>query len=163
LALPGGQILVFRGLIDFAQSPNEVAGVIAHELGHQVLHHPTRLVIRQAGTGFVIGLVLGDVFGGSALALASTAILDTGFNRDAESAADAQGVIFMTKAGFDLAPLAAFFERLDQEMKSGDIAIPFLRTHPPNDARAKLIEQAVHGGKPAIDAAEWQDLKAICH
>ena len=40
LALPGGQILVFRGLIDFAQSPNEVAGVIAHELGHQVLDHP---------------------------------------------------------------------------------------------------------------------------
>jgi Zn-dependent protease with chaperone function len=160
IALPGDQILVFRGLLDFAQCPNEVAGVIAHEIGHEVLDHPTRLVIQQSGTAFVIGLVLGDVFGGSALAIAGTTLIDTSFSRDAESAADAEALTLMAKAGFDTAPMGAFFERLDSKMK--DIPIPFLRTHPANQARATLIEQAARGGATALDPTDWQDLKNIC-
>lgn len=162
LALPGGQILLFRGLIDFADGPNEVAGVVAHELGHLKLDHPMTLVIQQSGTAFVIGLMLGDIFGGSALALSGTGILATAFSRDAESAADAQAVALMTAAGFDVRPLGAFFDRLGARNVDGDLPLAFLRTHPPNDQRAKLIDAATPGGGPALPAAAWADLKAIC-
>jgi len=84
------------------------------------------------------------------------------FGRDAESAADAEAVTLMSKAGLDVAPFGAFFERLQAEHGDGDIPIPFLRTHPPSDQRAKLIEAAPAGGAQALTPAEWQDLKAIC-
>ncbi len=162
IALPGDQILIFKGLIDFTQDPNEVAGVLAHEMGHLQLDHPMRLVIRESGTAFLIGLVMGDVFGGSAISLAGTGLLVTAFSRDAESAADAEAVVLMRKAGLDIAPLGAFFARLDAEKGASDIPIPFLRTHPPNEQRAKAIAAAPGGGKEALNHAEWQDLKAIC-
>lgn len=162
LALPGGQILLFRGLIDFAQSPNEIAGVIAHELGHEKLDHPMSLVIRESGTAFVIGLILGDIFGGSAVALAGAGLVDTAFTRDAEAAADAQAVALMTKAGFDLRPFAAFFNRLEAEQGDQDLPIAFLRTHPPNQQRAAMIAAAPSGGGPALTPADWADLQKIC-
>ena len=162
LALPGGQILLFRGLLDFAEGPNEVAGVLAHELGHLKLDHPLTLVIRDSGTAFVVGLVLGDVFGGTMVAVAGTGILDTAFSRDAESAADKEAVALMTGAGFDVQPFGAFFERMTAKELDGDLPIAFLRTHPPGDQRAKLIEAAPAGGGPALTAAAWADLKAIC-
>lgn len=162
LALPGGQILLFRGLLDFAEGPNEVAGVIGHELGHLKLDHPMTLVIQQSGTAFVIGLALGDIFGGSAVALAGTGIVDTAFSREAESAADAQAVMLMTGAGLDVAPLGAFFARLGAKQLDGDVPIAFLRTHPPSAERARLVAAAPPGGRQALTAAEWQDLKAIC-
>jgi len=163
IALPGNQILVFKGLIDFTQGPNEVAGVLGHEMGHLQLDHPMRLVIRESGTAFLIGLVMGDIFGGSAISIAGTGLLVTAFSRDAESAADAEAVTLMSKAGLDIAPFGAFFERLQAEKGDGEIPIPFLRTHPPSDQRAKLIEAAPPGGRQALTPAEWQDLKAICN
>jgi beta-barrel assembly-enhancing protease len=162
IALPGDEILVFKGLIDFAQGPNEVAGVLGHEMGHLQLDHPMRLVIRESGTAFLIGLVMGDIFGGSAISIAGTGLLVTAFGRDAESAADAEAVTLMSKAGLDVAPFGGFFERL-QAKGDGDIPIPFLRTHPPSDQRAKLIEAAPPGGAQALTPAEWQNLKAICN
>ena len=162
IALPGDQILVFKGLIDFAQGPNEVAGVLAHEMGHLQLEHPMRLVIRESGTAFLVGLVMGDIFGGSAISFGGTALLVTAFGRDAESAADAEAVTLMSKAGLEIAPFGAFFERLNAK-GDGDIPIPFLRTHPPSDQRAKLIEAAPAGGAQALTPAAWQDLKAICN
>lgn len=162
LALPGGQILLFRGLLDFAQGPNEIAGVAAHEMGHLKLDHPMTLVIQQSGTAFVIGLVLGDIFGGSAVAVAGTGILDTAFSRDAESAADAEAVTLMTKAGLDVHPLGAFFARLSASRLDGDLAIAFLRSHPSSDERARLIAAAPPGGRQALSPAQWAALKAIC-
>jgi Zn-dependent protease with chaperone function len=163
IALPGDQILIFKGLIDFTQGPNELAGVLGHEMGHLQLDHPMRLVIRESGTAFLIGLVMGDIFGGSAISIAGTGLLVTAFSRDAESAADAEAVALMRKTGLDVAPFGAFFERLQAEKGDGEIPIPFLRTHPPSDQRAKLIEAAPAGGAQALTPAEWQDLKAICN
>jgi len=163
IALPGDEILLFKGLIDFTKGPNEVAGVLAHEMGHLKLEHPTRLVIRESGTAFLIGLVMGDIFGGSAISIAGTGLLVTAFGRDAESAADAEAVTLMRRAGLDVAPFGAFFTRLQAEKGDGDIPIAFLRTHPPNDQRAKLIAAAPAGGAQALPPAAWQDLRAICN
>ncbi|HEX4195649.1 MAG TPA: M48 family metallopeptidase [Stellaceae bacterium] len=163
IALPGDEILVFKGLIDFTRGPNELAGVLGHEMGHLQLDHPTRLVIRESGTAFVIGLVMGDIFGGSAISIAGTGLLVTAFSRDAESAADAEAVTLMRNADLDVAPFGRFFERLQAEKGDGDIPVAFLRTHPPSDQRAKLVEAAPPGGRQALTQSDWQDLKAICN
>ena len=162
VALPGGQILLFRGLIDFAQDPNEIAGVIAHELGHVALDHPTTVMIERGATAFLIGLVVGDVFGASAVGAVSTAALSASYSREAESAADAEAVALMEKAGYDLAPFAAFFTRLEQKQGDGEMPIGFLHSHPPSAERARLIAAAPPGGRAALDARGWAALKAIC-
>ena len=162
VALPGGQILLFRGLIDFADSPNEIAGVLAHELGHLALDHPTTVMVERGATAFLIGLVVGDVFGVSAIGAIGTAALSASYGREAESAADAQAVMLMEKAGYDLAPFAAFFTRLEAKEGDGELPIAFLRSHPPNAERARLIAAAPTGGRQALDDRDWRSLKAIC-
>lgn len=63
-ALPGGHIVLFEGLLKNASSPEEVAGVIGHEMGHVAHRDPTRLALRSAGSIGVLGLLLGDFAGG---------------------------------------------------------------------------------------------------
>ncbi|MGH7032399.1 MAG: M48 family metallopeptidase [Stellaceae bacterium] len=162
VALPGGQILLFRGLIDFAQGPNEIAGVIAHELGHVALDHPTTVMVERGATAFLIGLVVGDVFGVSAIGAVGTAALSASYSREAESAADAEAVALMEKAGYDLAPFAAFFTRLEAKQGDGEPPIAFLRSHPKSAERARLIAAAQAGGRQALQDRGWTALKAIC-
>lgn len=160
LALPGGQILVFRGIIDAAAGPNELAGVVAHELGHVALGHPTQLAIERGGRSFLIGLMLGDVLGGSVLAGLGHAALEAHFGRDVERAADARGIAFLTGAGWDPAPFGALLERLDH--KSGGAAVPFLSDHPSGADRAALLAAVPAGGRTALAEEDWHALKAIC-
>ena len=65
-ALPGGHIYAFQGLIDRAQTPDEVAGVLAHEIGHVAHRDGTRTVLQAAGLSFLFGMMLGDFVGGGA-------------------------------------------------------------------------------------------------
>ena len=159
LSLPGGQILVFKGLLDFVESPSELAGILAHEGAHIELGHPTALVIQRSATAFLIGLLLGDVFGGSAVGAAGAAILDAHFGQDAERAADARALILLQKAGIDPHPFAAFFERLDAKGQQSAIPLDFLSSHPLNAERAQHIEAAPHQGGQALDPQGWQALK----
>jgi Zn-dependent protease with chaperone function len=162
IALPGGQILLFRGILDFAENPNEIAGILAHELGHIAFDHPTTLVIERGATGFLVGLIAGDIFGVSVAAGIGATILDASYGREAESAADQRGAALMTGAGYDVAPVAAFFSRLAAEHADGDIPIAFLRSHPPTAERARLFQSLPSSGRAALDPVEWVALKAIC-
>ena len=71
IALPGGHIYVFDGLIDKAESPDEFAGVIAHEIGHVAHRDGTRSVLQAAGLSFLFGMLLGDFVGGGAVVIAA--------------------------------------------------------------------------------------------
>lgn len=161
IALPGGQILLFKGLLDFTDDPNEVAGVVAHEVGHLALDHPTTLVIERGATAFLIGLIAGDVFGISVADGIGATVLDASYGREAESAADRRGSELMTGAGLDQAPVARFFTRMAATGKDRDLPIGFLRSHPASAERAKLFERK-DGGGSALDAAGWKALKEIC-
>ncbi len=70
IALPGGHIYVFQGLIDKAETPDELAGVIAHEIGHVAHRDGTRSVLQAAGLSFLFGMLLGDFVGGGAVIFA---------------------------------------------------------------------------------------------
>ena len=71
VALPGGRIYVFQGLIDKAESPDELAGVIGHEIGHVAHRDGTRAVLQSAGLSFLLGMLLGDFVGGGAVVIAA--------------------------------------------------------------------------------------------
>ena len=84
LAVPGGRVLATRGIIDFVKSPEEFAGVIAHEMGHAIHRHPTKSVIRGIGLGATLDFLLG----GGLASTTTSLLLHTSYSRDAEREAD---------------------------------------------------------------------------
>jgi beta-barrel assembly-enhancing protease len=162
VALPGGQILIFRGLIEFVRTPNELAGVLAHEMAHIELHHPTEVVIERSASAFLIGLVFGDVFGGSAMAGMGQAMVSARYSQDAERAADARGIMLMEAAGLNPGPFAQFFKRLLEKEGAYAGVATFLASHPATEERAKLAAEAPSVGRTALADRDWKAIKAIC-
>jgi Putative Zn-dependent protease, contains TPR repeats len=162
-ALPGGQVVVTRSLLDFAEHPDELAGVIAHELGHVAHHHPTAAAIKHAGGALLIGLLIGDVAGGSAMAVAASTMLDARYSRDAEREADAYAAAVMRANGYDPAAAAAFLERLAREHRPKIDVAPMLSTHPQLAERQAILAGAATGAThEAMTPSDWRTLKAIC-
>jgi predicted Zn-dependent protease len=87
-ALPGGHIIVMRGLIEMAQTPEHLAAVLAHELGHVAQRDPILQALRAAGTAGLLSLVLGDATGGTVLALAGETLISAKNSRAVEARAD---------------------------------------------------------------------------
>ncbi len=161
ITLPGGRVYVFSGLIAQAQSPDELAGVLAHEFGHVARRDGTRTVLQGAGLSFLFGMVLGDFVGGGAVVLAAKSVLQSAYSREVESAADAYGVRLVTAIGADPHAFARILGRLDGKLESGST---LLADHPATAERVKAIDAAPAPRTPAtlLDAAEWAALKHIC-
>jgi predicted Zn-dependent protease len=159
LALPGGVVVVFRGLLNGARGPDELAGVLAHELIHLRERHPAAAMVRGLGVGVVVGVLVGDTSGLAASGAA--ALLASSYTRADEADADAGAVELLRRAGIGAEGLAVFFRRL---AKGGAEPPQWLSTHPDSAARAAAVEAAAdHTPRPpALRDDEWQALKAIC-
>lgn len=159
-AAPGGQVVLLRGLLDEAETPDEVAGVIAHEIGHVEARDPTRLAFRAAGSAGILSLILGDVTGGAFVAFAGEYLLSASYTREAEAAADVFAHRLLDRAVVSAAGLADFFDRIDG--MDGDLP-DYLSTHPASAGRAQAARDADGGpAGPALDGDDWQALRAIC-
>ena len=161
IALPGGYIYVFQGLVDRAREPDELAGVIAHEIGHVAHRDGTRSVLQGAGLSLLFGMLLGDFIGGGAVVFAARTILQTSYTRDVETAADAYAVTLMTRIGGDPRALGRFLMRIAGTTHPGP---KILADHPETRDRVTVIE-AMAGSQPArplLTPAQWAALKTIC-
>lgn len=167
-ALPGGFIVLTRGLLREASDPGEVAGVLAHEVGHVAHHHPEAQMIRIAGMQVLISVATGTSGGTNASSLAGlAAILKS--TRDAEREADAYAVSMLSGARVDPMALKHFFEKiLKEEGKSSGSAFSNLgtlfSTHPVTTERIEQIKPLPAGVtlRPALSEEQWKDLKEIC-
>ena len=161
-ALPGGQILITDGLLRFARSPDEVAGVLAHEMGHVIHRHTTAAMIEALGLAFLFGVMLGDL-GTGTIGWAGETLIGLSFRRDAEAQADRSAIELLRRAGVSSRGLADFFERLEE--KAGEVP-SFLRpltTHPPTASRRRIAARAATDAEaPALAQDEWRALRAIC-
>ncbi len=166
-AMPGGQIVIFDGLIQKAQSPDEVAGVLAHEMGHVEHRHALRRLVRAAGIGFLASMVSGGVVGD-----VSQQLLVMTFSREMEEEADTAALKTLASAGIASDGFAAFFERLAAEdnesdpesLLAGSTLESLLATHPLSKERANKIrsQPPLQSISPALDETAWQALKGIC-
>ena len=155
-AAPGGYIVLFRGLIAGAGSPEEVAGVLAHELGHVAASHPLRLLMRYSGLSLAAMLIWGDLNMTTIASLLATFSYSRGF----ENEADARAIEILQRAGIDSRGLSHFFARVD----AGRIenALRYISTHPTSLDRRAAIEALARPGAPALTPGEWTALRGIC-
>jgi len=161
---PGGQIVVLRGLLDFARTPDELIGVLAHEVAHAERQDPMRGMIRSVATGAVLGLVFGDAIFFSTASAVLTLYIGIKYSREVETATDARAFELMSRIGASPAGLGTFFERLDRREKERSSGLAaHLSTHPASAERAAaaaLAPQARQSWK--IEPARWRQLKAAC-
>lgn len=146
-AVPGGYIFVNTGLIDFAQSDGEIAGVIGHEIAHIDRKHTMKSLYRTVGMSALWNLamykndssykeVLNRVAG------VSMTLIQLGYSREAEFEADAYGVRMMTAAGYSKNELLNFWKRVDAQSGNELPSIfQMFSTHPPVKERIAAIEE----------------------
>lgn len=155
VALPGGHIAVFRGMLEQAQSPDELAGELAHEISHVERQHPNQILLREMGP-----TVLARVLGSDAGKLADLTLLVRG-SRAAEAEADGGAIATMHRSRVNPEGVAAFFDRQIVASGGGD---GYSTSHPSDAARAARYHAAAAAGgsEPAMTAADWHALRAIC-
>ena len=165
-AVPGGRIVIMRGLLDLADNPEQVAGVLAHEIGHVVSHDPTRAALRAAGTAGILGLLLGDVFGASIVVVATDAVLNASYQRDAEIRADETAYSLLAEAGLPSRPFADFFAKLRKKYGETEGILKLVASHPGLEGRAERAAAADLIGdgtyEPALNDQDWIALRGIC-
>jgi Zn-dependent protease with chaperone function len=163
-ALPGGRIYLLNGLLQKAENPDEVAGVIAHELGHAHHLHNMRMLIHNGGTSFLVGLLFGDITGASAVIFGARQVLQASHSREAEQEADDFAYATMRKLGRSPVPMAEMLFRITgaQGKKLGGFTI--LNSHPLTESRLEAAKRNAPAtlGPDLLSPAEWQALKAIC-
>ncbi|OWQ88384.1 hypothetical protein CDN99_16110 [Roseateles aquatilis] len=112
-ALPGGHIVVTDELLTLLKDqPDAVLGVLAHELGHVREHHGLRLMMRFSLASALVGVAIGDF--SSLLAGAPAVLLNAGYSRDFERAADAQAKRLLIASGRPPRAMLVLFERLGE-------------------------------------------------
>ena len=162
-ALPGGKIYILNGLLQKADNPDEIAGVVAHEMGHIVHRDQTRILLENGGTSFLIGLLFGDVTGSGAVIFGTRSLLQASYSRDAEARADAFAIDVMYALGRSPAPMGELLFRITGEQGSKIIGI--LASHPLTEERRALMRRKDRPstGPDILSAAEWHALKSVCH
>jgi len=164
-AAPGEQIILTRKLIETASGGDEIAGILAHEMGHGIELHPETGVVRAMGLTAAVQFLMG---GGSSNAASFGILLaQLSYSRDAEREADAHAVRLMREAQISLKGVKGFFGRMNkkEKLKPGVLrrTVSFLRSHPVTEERLKQLEAAPgYDARPVLNPAEWQALKNIC-
>lgn len=160
-AMPGNHIVFFQGLIDAAETPEEIAGILAHEIGHHQANHIKERMVSQAGLSLIAFAMTGT--DGGILATLGLQFASLSYSRSDEREADALAVDLLERANISPLGLKTFFERLaDREAENGG-PLEIMSTHPDSEARAASIVPRPEGEyKPALSEGQWQALQQVC-
>jgi Zn-dependent protease with chaperone function len=161
-ALPGGKVYLLSGLLDKARSQDEVIGVLAHEFGHLENRDHLRRIVAMGGTAMLVGLVFGDVTGGSAMVVVGNSLFNAAHSRENEAQADAFAARTLAQLGRPAKPMGELLVRITGEDDGGPLSI--LRDHPLSEDRLEALEAADRGAvaPPLLSDDEWKALKGIC-
>ena len=149
-AIPGGSIFIHSALIEKADSAEEVAGVLAHEMAHVIHRHGTQLLVRRIGLYVLVGAMFGDTQGLiAALADQGGFLLSQKFSRDFERQADETGFKLLVDANIDPRGMLSFFRRIkeiqeEQMSETEQSAMAIMGTHPATEERIDFIQEKIN-------------------
>ncbi len=158
-AIPGGNIFIYRGLIEMMSSEGELAGILGHELGHITARHLQRSIdeAKILSVGMIAGMVAGILLGAPGLAAGGMAASQTAalqYSRIHEMEADMRGFGYMSKAGYDPAAMPSMMEKLQACTWLTSSNIPsYLSTHPAVGERIQYLTEMVKKQKAASHKA----------
>ncbi len=159
-AVPGSNIIIFKGALNETRDVDALAGIVAHEIAHVRRRHVTEALVRELGIGALI-----RTFAGSVGANAEQ-VIGLSFTRANEREADADAIATLKRAGIDPRPTAALFAKLSREA-GGDTrpALQFLDSHPGSKGRAANFARSYDpkvAYRPALDPAAAKAMLGAC-
>lgn len=137
-ALPGGIVIVNKGLLERADTADEVAGVLAHEVQHVEQRHALKNMITSSGLAAAALLILGDA--NAMVMIMAHQVSSQYFSRQAENDADMKGIELLHKAKINPDGLVTFFRKLKAEFKGKGEGPEWLSSHPETESRIKAVE-----------------------
>jgi predicted Zn-dependent protease len=165
LAAPGGRVVIFNGLLQQADTPEEIAGVLSHEIGHVYYQHPMQGLVNVMGFS-----IIGSFLGGDAASIAIVG-LSLSYSREYERDADDLALVILKNNNISAEGMLDFFERhekIKEENAIAEIADMF-STHPLTKDRIKLFRDHIKNKEvelkkgQLLDKREWQNLVNICN
>lgn len=168
-AAPGGHIVVFSGLLRRTDRPEELAGVLAHEMSHVLKRHGTKSLFHDVSTSIFFSAIAGDASGAMRMVLDSAKTLGRlRYSRQAETEADVAGIRMLAAAHIDPRGMLSFFEKLQKREPDADRAVlAYLSTHPLTGERIATLKatDALARGpfKPLPMRTRWKALAAACN
>lgn len=165
-AAPGGYIVVFQGLLDLTATPEEFAGVMAHEIMHITHKHTTRALARHVSTQTLLSLMAMDSAGTPGALEQALALDSLRYQRNDEEEADREAARLLARAGLDPGGLASFLRRLHADPDLGGPSMTYLSSHPALLDRVRLLEamtvEVTGAGVPPLSPEEWKAARRGC-
>ena len=160
-ALPGGYVVVFTGLMKKAESGEEVAGVLSHELNHVLQRHGLERIVKSLGLMTVAAIVFGNQQGlVGMMKQLGVELFTLKFGREQETEADLKGLQLLQRAKINPAGMITFFERLSEKDEG---RMEWLSTHPMSAARAERLKAelaALPKKSPEPFTFDWKQVRA---
>jgi len=160
-ALPGGYVVVFTGLMKKAESGEEVAGVLSHELNHVLQRHGLERIVKNLGLMAVAAIVFGNQQGlAGMMKQLGVELFTLKFGREQETEADLTGLQLLQRAKIDPSGMITFFERLSEKDQG---RMEWLSTHPMSAARADRLKAelaALPKKLPEPFTFDWKQVRA---
>ena len=158
--IPGGNIYVFSGLISFCESPEQLAAVLAHEMGHVEKRHTVDRLAREFGLSVLFSIMTG----GDTVLLTDLyqTLISSGFSRSQEKEADQFALNLLEDASISPKSIASFFRKLNRENLAYDENIELVMTHPHNNTRIKasLNHEVDETFQEIPFNLNWEEIKA---
>ena len=165
-AVPGGQVVIFHGLLVKAESAEELAGVLAHEVEHIRQRHSLKAVFRGLSLRAVLAIVTGSGLGMGPVLEAAGMIGSLQYQRADEEAADLGGMQMVQAAQIDPMGIVRLLRRLDENSGPRSPSLGYLSTHPLTQDRTnrlrQLADQSPYTPVLLLPDYAWQDIEKIC-
>lgn len=155
-AMPGNYLVIYTGLIRDCKSPEQLAGVIGHELAHLEQGHIMKKLAKEIGFSVLVSMTSGS----EAAAEVLSSVTSSAYDRSLETEADVTAVEYLLKAKINPAPLADFMYSMSGGSPS---ALYWISTHPDPEERAKeilnMLKKEKTAYEPVLADSKWQSLK----
>jgi hypothetical protein len=170
-ALPGGQVYIYRGVIEEADDEAQLAGVMAHEISHVAMRHGTNQATRQEMSSGLFGILGGVVGGGSVSAITSqlgggviAGSVLVKYTRNSETQADIMGTQILYDSGYDPRAMAQFFENAQNDTKKKGRVAALFADHPIPERRIERVDEEIDkmGGPlkdSKTDSPEFREIR----
>jgi predicted Zn-dependent protease len=149
------------GLLDQAHHPDEIAGILAHEIAHIHHRHVSKAAVENLSLAALVSLALGDV--GGIVAGGVIVLGQSSYSREKEREADQTALEILAQTGVSNKPLRDFHHRLHEAHAEGSFLPRILSTHPESDERMAMIDTvATYNTSRSLSPQQWHALKHIC-
>jgi Zn-dependent protease with chaperone function len=166
LAAPGGKMVIFRGLLEKTTTPEELAGVLAHEMQHIIQRHATRALLQQISMKIILAAAVGDARGLSYGLEGAQTLGMLRYTRQKEEEADREAIQMLIASGIDPRGLLTFFETVQKESKKSLKLPSYLSTHPDLEERIQRLK-TLTANTPIpttglLPGYDWKSIYSIC-